>query len=71
MTDLHAIHRDLAESLSRAYSTALTLLGDASSAETLVMGAVDGLDVHVITSSAIRNAVVHHLVRAQIGSNYV
>jgi hypothetical protein len=66
-SDRHASALDLAESLSRAYFTALHLLGDASRAETLVIEAVDCLDPEAITSSAIRDAVVRHLVRAQMG----
>ncbi len=68
-SDRYAFEQDLLESLRRAYFTALHLLGDASRAETLVIEAVEGLDPEAITSGAMRDAVVRHLVRAQMGSD--
>jgi hypothetical protein len=64
--DQHAIHQELDGSVSRAYSTALALLGDANQAEALVVQAVEGLDPANVTSKAIRDAVVGRLVEAQM-----
>ena len=65
-SDLKAIDRNLATSLSRSYLTALTLLGDATEAEALVIEAVQSLDPGDVTSDAIRDAVIVRLVQAQL-----
>jgi hypothetical protein len=65
-SDLKAIDRNLATSLSRSYLTALTLLGDATEAEALVIEAVQSLDPGDVTSDAIRDAVIVRLVQAQV-----
>jgi hypothetical protein len=62
-----SVDRDCMSALSRSYFTALTLSGDANDAEKLVIEAVESLDPDDVTSNAIRDAVVAHLVRAQIG----
>jgi hypothetical protein len=55
---------DRADSLRRSYLTALTLLGDAPSAEALVMEAIENLEE--VTSRAIRDSVIRLLVRELI-----
>ena len=65
-SDLRAVDRNLATSLSRSYLTALTLLGDATEAETLVIEAVESLDPGNVTSDSIRDAVIVRLVQAQV-----
>ena len=65
-SDLRAVDRNLATSLSRSYLTALTLLGDATEAETLVIEAVESLDPGNVTSDTIRDAVIVRLVQAQV-----
>src|ERR1700731_2279661 len=65
-SDLKAVDRNLATSLSRSYFTALTLLGDATEAEALVIEAVQSLDPGDVTSDTIRDAVIVRLVQAQL-----
>ena len=65
-SDLKAVDRNLATSLSRSYFTALTLLGDATEAEALVIEAVQSLDSGDVTSDTIRDAVIVRLVQAQL-----
>ena len=65
-SDLKAIDRNLVTSLSRSYLTALTLLGDATEAEALVIEAVQSLDPGDVTSDTIRDAVIVRLVQAQL-----
>ena len=66
--DTQTVDRDLAESLSRSFCTALILLADATRAEALVMQAIQSLDPGVVTSDAVRAAVVVRLVRAQMST---
>jgi hypothetical protein len=65
--DLHPFIEGVSESLCRGYVTALTLLGDASEAEALVIQAIGGLKPECITKEAIQDVVVQRLVEAQIG----
>ena len=65
-SDLNAVDRNLATSLSRSYFTALTLLGDATEAEALVIEAVQSLDPGDVTSDTIRDVVIVRLVQAQL-----
>ena len=65
-SDPKAVDRNLAASLSRSYFTALTLLGDATEAEALVIEAVQSLDSGDVTSDTIRDAVIVRLVQAQL-----
>jgi hypothetical protein len=60
------IERDLGGSLSRAYRTALSLLGDEARAEALVIEAIGSLESEDLTSDALRNAVVKRLVHEQM-----
>ena len=68
-SDPKAVDRNLAASLSRSYFTALTLLGDATKAEALVIEAVQSLDAGDVTSDTIRDAVIVRLVQAQLMIN--
>jgi hypothetical protein len=68
-SDLQAIDRDLAASLSRSYFAGQTVLGDSAKTEALVIEAVQSLDPEDVTSNAIRDAVVERLVQPQIGRN--
>ena len=65
-SDLNAVDRNLATSLSRSYLTALAVLGDATEAEALVIEAVQSLDPGDVTSDTIRDAVIVRLVQAQL-----
>ena len=65
-SNLKAVDRNLATALSRSYFTALTLLGDATEAEALVIEAVQSLDPGDVTSDTIRDAVIVRLVQAQL-----
>jgi hypothetical protein len=65
-SDLKAVDRNLATSLSRSYLTALAVLGDATEAEALVIEAVQSLDPGDVTSDTIRDAVIVRLVQAQV-----
>ncbi len=64
--DRDAIDQGLVASVFQSYAAAQTLLGDATAAEALVIGAVHSLDPEDVTSNAIRGAVVARLVRAQL-----
>ena len=65
-SDPKAVDRNLAASLSRSYFTALTLLGDATEAEALIIETVQSLDPGDVTSDTIRDAVIVRLVKAQV-----
>jgi hypothetical protein len=65
-SDLNAVDPNLATALSRSYFTALTLLGDATEAERLVIEAVQSLDPGDVTSDTIRDVVIVRLVQAQL-----
>lgn len=65
-SDARAVDPNLSASLSRSYFTALTLLGDASKAETLVIEAIQSLDPGDVTRDTIRDAVIGRLVQAQL-----
>jgi hypothetical protein len=65
-TDLYPLAEAVSESLCRGYVTALTLLGDASEAEVLVIRAISSLKPEHMTKKAIQDAVVQRLVEAQM-----
>jgi len=65
-SDPKVVDSNLGASLSRSYFTALTLLGDATEAEALVIEAVQSLDPEDVTSKTIRDAVIVRLVQAQL-----
>jgi hypothetical protein len=65
-TDLHPLVEDISESLCRGYVTALTLLGDASEAEVLVIQAISSMKPEYMTKKAIQDVVVQRLVEAQM-----
>jgi hypothetical protein len=63
---VQAIEQDLTSTLSKSFLTALTLLGDETKAETLVVRAIQSLSSGGVTSGAIRAAVIDRLVQIRI-----
>lgn len=65
-TDTNALPQNISPELSRAYSTAISLLPTQEEVEAVLIRAINSLAPDDLTASTLRNAVICELVNAQI-----